>query len=121
VRKKLILAAAFLLLGGCSALTPANLDGDATFRVYMPEAAIVQVIGDWNEWGGLTAAGGMIDPRAGAMIRGEDGFWTLSLDLPRGRYRYAFLVDGCRLAPDDLNPQTALFEGSVVSLFVKGE
>lgn len=110
-----------LLLTACSALAPAALPLEARFRLYMPEASSVQVVGDWNDWGGLSAAGGMLDPGAGAMVRGEDGFWTLALDLPRGRYRYAFLVDGSRLLPDDLNPLSAVFEGLEVSLLVEGE
>jgi hypothetical protein len=110
-----------MLLLSCSALTPAVMPDGGPIRFYMPEAASVQLVGDWNDWGGLTAAGGMLDPEAGAMVLGEDGFWTASPDLPRGRYRYAFLVDGRRLVRDELNPLTATWDGQIVSLRVIGD
>jgi len=86
---------------------------------HYPCAASVQLIGDWNEWGGLTGASGIIDPRAGAMTLLE-GYWQGSLPdgLARGRYRYAFLVNGSEFCVDPLNPVAADFMGHRVSVLI---
>jgi len=119
--KRCMTAIPLLLALGCTALQPSNLPAGCSFQFYMPEAATIQVLGDWNEWGGLTSAGGMLDPSSGSMILGSDGFWTLIVDLPRGRYRYAFLVDGTDLVADPLNPFGASFRGLPVSVRVIGD
>jgi len=86
----------------------------------MPGASSVQVLGDWNEWGGLESAGGLLNPDAGRMICDPEGFWTLQAGagLEAGRYRYAFLIDGWRWMADPGNPETAVYAGRTVSLMV---
>ncbi len=62
----------------------------AEFRLHAPKARAVHLVGDFNAW------------RAGtlSMARKAKGDWELILPLPRGRYRYLFLVDGeARLDP----------------------
>lgn len=110
-----------LLLGlcGCQALTPAALPSEGTFRVRYPGAASVQVVGDWNCWGGLSAAGGTLDPESGSMAPGTDGYWTATVELPRGRYRYAFIVDGSIWLPDESNHLRTTYGGMEVSVLVK--
>jgi 1,4-alpha-glucan branching enzyme len=46
-------------------------------------AGQVSLVGDFNNW----------DPAA-QPLRRRDGAWSVTLHLPPGRYRYAFVVDG---------------------------
>ena len=118
MRRQLLAAA--LLACSCSVFTPARVpgSGEGVIAFWMPGAASVQVIGDWNEWGGLAGPSGLLDPRAGAMQCDGDGMWTAGLDLDRGRYRYAFLVDGHLWRDDPMNPVASTFDGHDVSLLV---
>lgn len=112
--------AVLLALGGCSAFTPATLGDDGGgFRLWYPGAASVQVIGDWNAWGGLESAGGTLDPSCGAMTPGGDGWWAAESRLEKGRYRYAFLVDGHIWVTDPANHLRAEYGGREVSVLVR--
>jgi len=114
-------AVALVILCGCSALVPMErpVVQAHTLMLWMPEAAGVQVISDWNEWGGFEAAGGLLDPAAGVMTCVEDGIWIYELnDLPSGRYRYSFLVNGYRWMVDPVNPETTKYKGRTVSVLV---
>ncbi len=115
-------AIAVLAVCACAMLEPASMPsaGNSEFRLWMPGASGVQLLGDWNEWGGMTGPSGLPDPAAGRMERAPDGWWTITVDLPRGRHRYAFLVDGVRWMPDPLNPLTSSFMGFETSLAVIG-
>jgi 1,4-alpha-glucan branching enzyme len=117
---KRLIPAAFLLACSCSVFAPARMPapGDGAFGFWMPGAACVQVIGDWNEWGGLAGPSGLLDPQSGSMQCDDDGMWTVSLDIGRGRYRYAFLVDGHLWHDDPMNPVAATFDGHAVSMLV---
>jgi 1,4-alpha-glucan branching enzyme len=108
-----------LLAAGCAMLTPVQRpDLSETFSFWCPGACQVQVLGDWNGWGGLVEAGGTVSPEVGEMRSSGDGYWVLSVDLPRGRYRYAFLVDGVDMVADPMNPERARFGDLAVSLIV---
>ncbi len=48
------------------------------------QAQSVSLVGDFNRW----------DAHAHPMRHMPDGAWLLSLELPHGHHRYAFLVDG---------------------------
>lgn len=112
--------AAALLACSCSVFAPARVPAPAEGAIafWMPGAASVQVIGDWNEWGGLAGPSGLLDPGTGSMQCDDEGMWTASLDLDRGRYRYAFLVDGHLWHDDPMNPAGSTFDGRAVSLLV---
>ncbi len=62
------------------------------FRVVMPEASEVSVVGDFNDW----------DPEVTPMSPRADGeIWTATLELQQGRsYTYNFMVDDDYLIPD---------------------
>jgi hypothetical protein len=62
-----------------------------TFTLNMPDASNVEVIGSFNQW----------MPNGFRMNWDEKrGLWVLSVPLERGRYEYAFLVDGKTILPD---------------------
>ena len=85
----------FVLLSLVSCATLPNNEPErpmpAVFRLMAPDAQRVSVVGTFNGW----------NPRA-HLLRGPDpsGVWSLSLPLPPGRYRYAFVVDGVRWVTD---------------------
>ena len=112
-----------LLQASCALLTPARRPGSRGELVLsMPGAACVQVIGDWNDWGGPAAAGGVPDPSVGAMSSEDGSIWTCPLPsgLEIGWYRYAFLVDGWRWVADPLNPETTMYTDREVSVLRVG-
>jgi len=83
----------FLLLSSCSVkqLGPEVLDGVVRFDFFAPKASRVAIAGSFNRW----------DPRMNA-LSGPDrkGVWTVTLELPEGRYEYLFVVDGNTWLPD---------------------
>jgi 1,4-alpha-glucan branching enzyme len=60
------------------------------FTLNIP-ASKVAVIGSFNEW---KSAGFQMQRDA------TRGVWTFTLPLEKGRYEYAFLVDGTKMIPD---------------------
>lgn len=83
------------------------------FVLYAPGAQSVALVGDFNSW----------DTAATPLRRtGASGAWVVTVPLPPGRYRYAFLIDGTRWladpgappAPDDDfgTPNSVLTVGS---------
>jgi len=63
-----------------------------------PEARSVAVMGSFNGW--------RAEPCELRTVDGETR-WTVTLQLPSGRYEYAFVVDGKRIIPD---PDAGLHE-----------
>jgi 1,4-alpha-glucan branching enzyme len=60
--------------------------GEVTqFVLVAPNAKSVALVGDFNDWN-LSAT--QLARQAG------DGIWWVTVSLPPGRYRYAFVVDG---------------------------
>jgi hypothetical protein len=113
------LIALSLLLCSCAAFVPALRTGTDQMSLHYPSAARVQLIGDWNRWGGIAGATGLLDPSCGVM-ENIDGFWTADLPsgLEKGRYRYVFLVNGSDFLPDPMNPDRALFFEHEVSVLI---
>lgn len=110
-----------ILVSGCSLFVPmekSQKEGEQLL-FWMPGAISVQVLSDWNEWGGIEGAGGIIDPVIGRMKKEDNGFWTVDIsELPAGSYRYAFLVNGYSWIRDIDNPETAVFRDRVVSVIL---
>jgi len=72
--------------------------GDRTpveFLLMAPRAASVMLVGDFNDW---TASATPLHTAAAG------GLWAVTVPLPPGRYRYAFVVDGTRWQPDPSAP-----------------
>jgi 1,4-alpha-glucan branching enzyme len=117
---------AIILFTGCSSLfsarerSTAETDNRGLIEVWLPNAVSVQVIGDWNHWGGLEQPGGIVDPTVDRLTRSEDGegLWTIRLDLEPGRYRYVLLVDGWIWMRDPCNPEISFYSEQEVSLMV---
>ena len=67
------------------------------FMLVAPEATAVSLVGDFNDWvAGATPMEGDV----------AEGLWVVTVPLPPGRYRYAFLVDGTTWVPDPGAPRT---------------
>ncbi|MBW2091522.1 MAG: glycogen-binding domain-containing protein [Deltaproteobacteria bacterium] len=74
-----------------TAIKLAETGTPVVFSLDMPEASSVAVIGSFNQW----------SPNGYEMKReNERGSWTLVTSLKKGRYIYAFLVDGRLVVPD---------------------
>lgn len=58
-------------------------DGRFRFRVYLPHASRVELVGGFTRW------------RAGAvaMTRQEPGWWELVCAVPEGTHEFCYLVD----------------------------
>ena len=70
-------------------------EGDTvTFRSHNPQAAEVQLAGDFNDW----------MPHTTPMRRLANGDFEAHLRLPKGRYRYRLVIDG-RWSHDQNNPE----------------
>lgn len=111
----------FSLTAGCSLFIPMEKPVEPGNRLllWLPGASSVQVLSDWNDWGGSVAAGSIMNPVYGRMEKDDSGFWTIDIaGLPGGVYRYAFLVNGYKLMRDPVNPETATFEGRTVSVIL---
>lgn len=117
--KLVFLSLLILPLFSCAIFVPAEREGSEKFVYYDASASKVQLIADWNNWGGLTGDIQFLDPSCGVMEK-EDGVWIISIpeNLRRGRYRYAFLVNGVRVEHDPLNPVTDQFQQNEVSVLV---
>lgn len=55
-----------------------------TFRVYLPEAQSVELVGTFTAW----------RSQAIAMRREDTGWWAASVDLPSGDHDFSYLVNG---------------------------
>ncbi len=80
--------------------TPANGPGPDTavvqFVLVAPSAASVSLVGDFNDWDAVTTP--MRPVRSGSI-------WSVTIPLPAGRHRYAFLVDGSHWLADPSAPR----------------
>lgn len=59
------------------------------------QAKQVALVGDFNDW----------DQGAMPLKKLQNGVWTVEVELPPGRYNYAFLVDGERWLADPAAPR----------------
>lgn len=72
-------------------LSPQPTGVSVTFELHAPDAGRVELVGTFNDW------------RPGEIVlEGPDasGHWTATVNLPRGRHEYLFLVDGGKLVTD---------------------
>lgn len=98
VRMKYLAAAAVLIAVLSVSVTLSVVSFSSENRVvvyltlYAPDAELVSVVGDWNDW--IADADRMQDTD-------RDGRWEIRLEVIPGReYRYQFLIDGKIRLPD---------------------
>lgn len=111
----------FLLTAGCSLFIPMEkpVEPGNSLVLWLPGASSVQVLSDWNDWGGSVAAGSIVNPVSGRMEKDDNGLWTIDISgLPGGVYRYSFYVNGYKWVRDSMNPETAAYEGRTVSVIM---
>lgn len=58
--------------------------GQQTFRVYLPEARSVELVGSFTDW----------RVRPIPMLREPSGWWTARVPLAAGDHLFSYLVDG---------------------------
>ncbi len=84
-------ATAAVLLLAIFLLQPAavkNIENVHRFVIYQPDATRADIIGSFTDW----------KPVAMKKI-GDTGYWSISIDLPEGEYRYSYLLgNGRRIA-----------------------
>ncbi len=61
-----------------------------TFRVYLPEARTVQLVGGFTDW----------RTRPVRMTREHTGWWSVTLELPAGDHDFSYLVDDTQWVAD---------------------
>lgn len=64
--------------------------GVGRFRVFLPGARQVQLVGDFTGW----------QHRPVAMRHGVDGWWSADVALPEGDRSFQYLIDGSVWVPD---------------------
>jgi hypothetical protein len=78
-----------------AAATPETNPEATQFVLIAPGAKSVTLVGDFNDW----------DASATRLIRqAGDGVWFITMQLPPGRYNYAFVVDGTSWRTDPNAP-----------------
>ena len=101
-----IIVSVLLPAAGCSYIeksveSPVLEGGTVEFRYPSSSARTVQVAGDWNNWGAGDAEQGEV--LVGLMEKGKLDIWSVSLELPPGRYRYFFLINETQRILDPAN------------------
>ena len=113
IRPSTVVIALAGLLAGCGYLAPGRLSGGVSvsegrvvFRYFAPSARRVQLGSDWPENNWAQGDGSVGEANIGLMHDDDaDGVWELTVDLPAGRYRYAFWVDELFWDTDRGNPE----------------
>ncbi len=59
-------------------------DGSSRFRVYLPHAATVELLGSFTDW----------RDRPVRMTRHHPGWWEVDVAVPPGEHQFSYLVDG---------------------------
>ncbi|MGL4369949.1 MAG: hypothetical protein ACRCUT_09810 [Spirochaetota bacterium] len=70
--------------------------GGIEFRRYDENASFISIAGDFNNW----------NPGNDILRRDGNNIWRLQKKLPKGKFRYKFIVDG-QWMPDIYNTQSA--------------
>jgi 1,4-alpha-glucan branching enzyme len=71
-------------------------DNTVEFRLYKPEAKLISLVGDFNNW----------NPESDLLEKDQQGIWRFQKRLSNGIYRYKYIVDG-QWVYDLYNDETA--------------
>ena len=71
-------------IGATKPLGPCQVGDSVIFVASHPEANVVQIAGDFNDW----------QPGKTPMTKAGDGTWQARVPLAKGTYRYRLVVDG---------------------------
>ena len=63
------------------------------FRTFNPKASYISVAGDFNRW----------NPENDVLTKDASNIWRIKKHLPKGKYRYSFIIDG-EWKSDTFNP-----------------
>ena len=101
---------AAVLIAGCAPprvlRSPEPTADGIVFRYRAPSARMVQLAGSWSDNSWLQGREWTRDTRVGLMADADgDGVWELRLQLPPGRYEYAFWIDGVFWEADPANAE----------------
>jgi 1,4-alpha-glucan branching enzyme len=69
------------------------------FQCYAPDAFIVYLAGDFNDWG-QNRDGLVFDPQFAMKGPDANGVWRAEIELKPGRHLYQFVIDGDRWISD---------------------
>jgi 1,4-alpha-glucan branching enzyme len=78
---------------------PQTVGSGTLLQCYAPDAHIVYLAGDFNDWG-QNRDGLVFDPQFAMKGPGADGVWRAETDLKPGRHLYQFVIDGDRWISD---------------------
>lgn len=98
-------------------------NNEVIFRVYNPNKASVQIVGDFIPMTTIAAADGSAAAKVGVrlpvnMIEGQNDIWEYQTQpLPSGLYTYSFIIDGVR-ATDPNNVNQVRDVATVSNIFI---
>jgi 1,4-alpha-glucan branching enzyme len=78
---------------------PQRTEQGVLFQFFAPDAFIVYLAGDFNNWAN-NRAGLVFDPQCAMDGPDADGLWRKTILLPPGRHLYQFVIDGDRWLAD---------------------
>jgi len=83
---------------------PQSTEDGVRFQCYAPDAHVVYLVGEFNEWG-HNRDGLVYDPKLVMSGPGTDGVWWATVKLKAGRHAYQFVVDGDQWNTDPNAPE----------------
>ncbi len=84
-------------------LGPKRINNEIIFQYFAPEAAQVQLAGDFTDWDSTKNI---------ALNKNSNNVWETSIRIDPGNYRYKFIVDG-KWVTDPFNPEVSLEEKGI--------
>lgn len=92
---------------------PQRTERGMLWQCYAPDAHIVYLAGDFNDWG-HNRDGLVSDPKFAMHGPDVDGVWRAEIELKPGRHAYQFVIDGDRWVADPNADETDSENHSVV-------
>jgi 1,4-alpha-glucan branching enzyme len=78
---------------------PQRTEQGVILQCYAPDAHLVYLVGDFNEWG-HNRDGLVFDPKFAMTGPNSDGVWLANIKLKPGQHAYQFVIDGDRWIAD---------------------